>query len=35
MYTKLEPYRSYAIAAKIPKGSIPLALYWDTEDPYH
>jgi glycine/D-amino acid oxidase-like deaminating enzyme len=35
MFTKLEPMRSYVIAAKIPKGSVPHALFWDTEDPYH
>jgi len=35
MFTKLEPYRTYVIAATIPKGSVPRALYWDTEDPYH
>jgi len=35
MYTKLEPYRTYVIAAKVPKGSVPRALYWDTLDPYH
>jgi len=28
-------YRTYAIAARIPAGSIPRALYWDTVDPYH
>lgn len=35
MYTKLEPYRSYVITSKVPKGSVPKALYWDTHDPYH
>jgi len=35
MYTKLEPYRTYVITCKVPKGSVPAALYWDTEDPYH
>jgi glycine/D-amino acid oxidase-like deaminating enzyme/nitrite reductase/ring-hydroxylating ferredoxin subunit len=28
-------YRTYAIAARIPAGSVPTALYWDTGDPYH
>ncbi|MBC8048425.1 MAG: FAD-dependent oxidoreductase [Fimbriimonadaceae bacterium] len=28
-------YRSYVIAASIPKGSVAKALYWDTEEPYH
>jgi glycine/D-amino acid oxidase-like deaminating enzyme/nitrite reductase/ring-hydroxylating ferredoxin subunit len=28
-------YRSYCIAVAVPTGTIPHALYWDTEDPYH
>jgi len=35
VYTKLEPYRTYVITAKIPKNAFPNALLWDTEDPYH
>jgi len=35
MHTKIEPYRSYAIALRVPKGSVPRALWWDTADPYH
>ena len=43
MHTVQWPYRSYVIAAKIPKGKIPYALFWDTGDqnsrwiskPYH
>ncbi|MBI5262318.1 MAG: FAD-dependent oxidoreductase [Bradyrhizobium sp.] len=35
IHTKQAPYRTYAIAAKIPAGSLPDALYWDTLDPYH
>ena len=35
LYTKLQPMRTYAIGATVKKGSVPLALYWDTEDPYH
>lgn len=35
MHTKQHPYRTYAIAARIPKGSVTQALYWDTPDPYH
>lgn len=38
MYTthlKQAPYRSYAIAAVVPRGSVTPALYWDTCDPYH
>lgn len=35
MHTKQAPYRTYACAAKIPKNSVPKALYYDTLDPYH
>lgn len=43
LQVKQWPYRSYAIAARIPKGSIQPALWWDTGDrnsmwvarPYH
>lgn len=43
MHTKQHPYRSYVVAAEIPKGSIPPALWWDSGDidskwvakPYH
>jgi glycine/D-amino acid oxidase-like deaminating enzyme/nitrite reductase/ring-hydroxylating ferredoxin subunit len=35
MHTKQAAYRSYVIAARIPKNSVPKALYWDTLDPYH
>lgn len=34
MYTKVEPYRTYVIVAKIPKNSVKRALYWTTSDPY-
>jgi glycine/D-amino acid oxidase-like deaminating enzyme/nitrite reductase/ring-hydroxylating ferredoxin subunit len=33
--TKLALYTSYVIAARVPKGRIPDALWWDTADPYH
>ena len=33
--SKLAPYTSYAIGAKLPKGSVPEALFWDTSDPYY
>lgn len=29
------PYRTYVVALRVPKGSVPKALYWDTADPYH
>jgi glycine/D-amino acid oxidase-like deaminating enzyme/nitrite reductase/ring-hydroxylating ferredoxin subunit len=35
IHTKQAPYRTYAIAAQIPRGSLADALYWDTLDPYH
>jgi glycine/D-amino acid oxidase-like deaminating enzyme/nitrite reductase/ring-hydroxylating ferredoxin subunit len=35
MHTKQGPYRTYAVAAQVPQGSITPALYWDTPDPYH
>lgn len=35
MHTKQAPYRTYVIGVRIPTGSVPLALYWDTADPYH
>lgn len=35
IHTKQAPYRTYVVAATIPKGSVPLGLYWDTQSPYH
>jgi glycine/D-amino acid oxidase-like deaminating enzyme/nitrite reductase/ring-hydroxylating ferredoxin subunit len=35
IHSKQGPYRTYAIAAKLPKGVLKDALYWDTLDPYH
>lgn len=43
MHTKQHAYRSYVIAAKVPKGQLPYCLWWDTGDqeskwvsqPYH
>lgn len=43
MHTKQHPYRTYVVAAEIPKGSVEQALWWDTGDqlskwvakPYH
>jgi Rieske Fe-S protein len=35
MHTKQAPYRTYAIGAEVPVESVPFALYWDTEDPFH
>jgi glycine/D-amino acid oxidase-like deaminating enzyme/nitrite reductase/ring-hydroxylating ferredoxin subunit len=35
IHTKQAPYMTYAIGARVPRGSVTQALYWDTEDPYH
>jgi glycine/D-amino acid oxidase-like deaminating enzyme/nitrite reductase/ring-hydroxylating ferredoxin subunit len=35
IHTKQAPYRTYVVAMKVPRGSVPRALYWDTGDPYH
>ena len=33
--TKLALYTSYVLGAKVPAGTVPEALYWDTGDPYY
>jgi glycine/D-amino acid oxidase-like deaminating enzyme/nitrite reductase/ring-hydroxylating ferredoxin subunit len=35
IYTKQAAYRTYLIAARIPRGTFPDILWWDDEDPYH
>jgi Rieske Fe-S protein len=35
IHTKQAPYRTYVITARVPRGSVADALYWDTLDPYH
>jgi glycine/D-amino acid oxidase-like deaminating enzyme/nitrite reductase/ring-hydroxylating ferredoxin subunit len=35
IHTKQAPYRTYALALRVPRGSVAPALYWDTLDPYH
>jgi glycine/D-amino acid oxidase-like deaminating enzyme/nitrite reductase/ring-hydroxylating ferredoxin subunit len=35
IHFKQAPYRTYAIAGRLPAGSVADALYWDTLDPYH
>lgn len=35
LHTKQAAYRTYAIAAQIPAGSVAKALFWDTAEPYH
>ena len=34
-HAKQAPYRTYVCAFRVPRGSIPRALYWDNADPYH
>jgi len=33
--TKLALYTSYVLGARVPSGTVPSALYWDTGDPYY
>jgi glycine/D-amino acid oxidase-like deaminating enzyme/nitrite reductase/ring-hydroxylating ferredoxin subunit len=35
LQSRLYPYSSYAMAAEVPKGTIPDALFWDTHEPYY
>jgi Rieske Fe-S protein len=35
IHSKQAAYRTYVIGARIPKGSVPHGLYWDTPHPYH
>jgi glycine/D-amino acid oxidase-like deaminating enzyme/nitrite reductase/ring-hydroxylating ferredoxin subunit len=35
LHGKQAPYRTYVIGAKVPKGAVERALFWDTPDPYH
>lgn len=35
IHSKQSAYRTFAIGARVPGGSVPPALYWDTADPYH
>ena len=35
IHSKQAAYRTYVIAGRVPKGSVPHGLYWDTPDPYH
>ncbi|MEY2525464.1 MAG: hypothetical protein QOE73_235 [Verrucomicrobiota bacterium] len=32
--TKLALYSSYVLGAMVPRGAIPIGLFWDTKDPY-
>ncbi len=33
--TKLAPYSTYVVGARVPSGVVPEASYWDTADPYN
>jgi glycine/D-amino acid oxidase-like deaminating enzyme/nitrite reductase/ring-hydroxylating ferredoxin subunit len=35
IHTKQAPYRTYVLGARVPRGSVPRVLLWDTADPYH
>jgi glycine/D-amino acid oxidase-like deaminating enzyme/nitrite reductase/ring-hydroxylating ferredoxin subunit len=35
IHTKQAPYMTYVIGARVPPGSVPQVLSWDTGDPYH
>lgn len=35
IHTKQAPYRTYVIGLRIPRGTTPHLLLWDTADPYH
>jgi len=35
IHTKQAPYMTYVVGALVPEGSVPRALYWDIEDPFH
>jgi glycine/D-amino acid oxidase-like deaminating enzyme/nitrite reductase/ring-hydroxylating ferredoxin subunit len=35
LQTKLALYTTYVVAGRVPVGTVPDALWWDTADPYH
>jgi glycine/D-amino acid oxidase-like deaminating enzyme/nitrite reductase/ring-hydroxylating ferredoxin subunit len=35
LLTKQAPYMTYVVGARVPRGSVPAVLAWDTGDPYH
>jgi glycine/D-amino acid oxidase-like deaminating enzyme/nitrite reductase/ring-hydroxylating ferredoxin subunit len=34
-HAKQAPYRTFVVAAVVPRGTVTPGLYWDTPDPYH
>ncbi len=34
-HAKQAPYRTFVVAGRIPRGSVPNGLYWDDDNPYH
>ena len=35
IHTKQAPYMTYVIGVRVPRGTVPAVLAWDTGDPYH
>jgi glycine/D-amino acid oxidase-like deaminating enzyme/nitrite reductase/ring-hydroxylating ferredoxin subunit len=35
IHTKQAAYRTFVVGARVPRGSVPQVLLWDTPDPYH
>jgi len=35
IHTKQASYRTFVIGGRVPRGSVPRGLYWDTSDPYY
>ena len=35
LHTRQSAHRTYVIAARVPRGYVPKAHFWDTADPYH
>jgi glycine/D-amino acid oxidase-like deaminating enzyme/nitrite reductase/ring-hydroxylating ferredoxin subunit len=35
IHTKQAAYRTFVVGARVPRGSVPQLLLWDTPDPYH
>ena len=35
LQTKIALYSSYVVGGRVPKGTVPDALFWDLDDPYH